>query len=110
MFEVNLYTTAEATRITLEGELDTLASQQLDDWFETHAPQFTDDIEVDLSRLTSLDPKCLHAFVRLDAMLQAEGLQFRLTGVTGRLYHAFRACALDDRFTFQYAAGRSSSA
>lgn len=101
MFEVKTHRTPEGLTVALIGDLDTLASQELDGQLEGLVAAAGGQLVVDLGGLTYLNSTGIRTFIRLDKLLKARGQTFRFAGVSDRIFRIFRYCGLDAFFTFE---------
>jgi anti-sigma B factor antagonist len=91
-----LSTTPEGVvRLAIEGELDTVTTRQLRDQIDALVNQKPQRLEVDLSRLHTIDSSGVGALVSLYKGVRAHGGHMTITGLRDQPLAIFRLLKLD---------------
>jgi len=92
-FEVS--TTPEGVRVAIEGDLDSGTTRDLRDELQALLTQKPGRLEVDLSRLHTIDSSGVGMLVSLYKGMRAQGGQLTITGVRDQPLAIFRLLKLD---------------
>lgn len=101
MLQFELAERPEGMLLSLVGDLDTNAAQDLDGRLEAIASMLDGDLVVDLGQLAYLNSTGVRSFIRLDKVLKRLDKRFRFRNVSGRIMRIFRYCGLDAYFVFE---------
>ncbi|HEY9721735.1 MAG TPA: STAS domain-containing protein [Oscillatoriaceae cyanobacterium] len=109
MFGHDLIKTPRGWCLTLSGDLDTHATQELDAAMEARLPQVNGDLVVDLEGLNYLNSTGIRSFIRLHKQLKASGHRICFRGASAKILRIFHYCGLDTFFVFEPGADADAS-